>query len=168
MRKLHLIALVALAAACRQPEKAERPAGGPVAPTFGRVEALWEVRDKESGERLGFVERYRYDDGRMIYWVNSADRETKHGYITANNNAYRYVWIAGRRTEQVEFLGADTVVAGSRRVLGYARPVRLEETSLESLAKAMKPKAEEPLPKAPVAEGDEGGCGCGGAEDEEE
>ncbi|MHC4608532.1 MAG: hypothetical protein ACYTAF_16595, partial [Planctomycetota bacterium] len=69
MRKPLLIVALLLAA-CSRPTKAKQPESRP-APTVGRIETLWEVQDKATGARIGFVERYRYDNGQMIYWVKT-------------------------------------------------------------------------------------------------
>lgn len=150
MRNPLLFVTLLLVAACKQPTKAEQP-DSRTAPTVGRVESVWEVLDKDTRERVGFVERYRYDDGRMIYWVKSTSRRVKRGYITPNNNAYQYVWIAGQRTEKTRYLGADTIVANSRRILGHDRPVVLEKTSLDALLAELNPA---PAPQA-TADGGE-------------
>jgi len=152
MRNL-LLAVLALAACKSTDQEPRAKTPGPAAPRFGRITAIWEVVDKAERSRVGFVETWRYDDGRSIYWVRGPRREIKHGYILGNNAAYKYVWYAGQRTEEAEAIGADTISANARRILGYDRPVELQETSLEALLRELR------------GDGKKGGAGAPADED---
>jgi len=147
-----------LLAACSSSRKAETAVAAAPDVQVGRVERLWQVLDKETRERVGFVEKTVYDKGATLYIVRGPDRGRSLGYVLPNNVAYRYVYIGGKRTDEHENLGADTITAGTRRVLGYDQPVQLEESSLEALL-AERKKAQEasvtPAEQEPVAEGDD-------------
>jgi hypothetical protein len=132
MRSLAFLALLALVG-CKsgRTEQAQTPDAW--APKFGRTKALYEVRDEKSGARIGFVERTTYDDGKVIYWVTGLDRQVKLGYILANNNGYKYEWLAGRRSKEPVFIGADTYQANARRILDHGSPVTLREIAWEDL-----------------------------------
>lgn len=116
-------------------------------PQTGIVDAVHEVRDKASKERIGLVKKIRYGKSGTIYWVYDRDGE-RRGYVLSNNRAYVYDWHAGQRSQDARFLGADTITSGARRILGHERPVVLEETSLEALVAEMDEKP----PEAPPAE----------------
>jgi len=136
MTRTFAFLLVAAVAACKssgRPEKAE--AQGDFSPKFERAKALYEVRDETTGKRVGFVEKTTYDDGRVIYWVTGPDRNIKLGYMTSNNNGYKYDWVAGKRSEKPDFIGADTFQANARRILDYGSPVKLVEISWDDLLK---------------------------------
>jgi hypothetical protein len=152
MKSLILPVAVLLLAACSSSRKAETAA--PAAPDvqLGRVDRLWQVLDGDTRQRVGFVEKTVYDQGLMLYLVRGPDRGPSLGYIQPNNVAYRYVWIGGKRSQEHENLGADTITAGARRILGYDRPVTLDESSLDALL-AERRAASEPK-QEPVAEGD--------------
>lgn len=142
MTRTFALLLVAALAACGstgRKEKAESQKEW--SPKFERAKALYEVRDEKSGARVGFVEKTTYDDGRVFYWVTDADRTVKRGYMTPNNRGYRYDWVAGVRSENAEFIGADTFQANARKILGYGRPVTLNEIAWEDLLKEFEAPA---------------------------
>ena len=153
MKSLILPVALLLLAACSSSKKAETTVAAAPDVQVGRVDRLWQVLDGETRERIGFVEKTVYDKGLMLYLVRGPDRGTSLGYIQPNNVAYRYVWIGGKRSQEHENLGADTITAGARRILGYDRPVVMEESSLEALL-AESRAADEPK-QEPVAEGDD-------------
>jgi len=157
MMRLLLLAPAIVAAACASRGKAQTPTE-PWTPRFGRMTALYEVRDDDSRARVGFMERTVYDDGRVIYWVPGSDRTERLGFLMSTGRAYRYVWYGGQRASEPEDLGADVRETGARRILGNERPVYFQETSLEALRREMEPKPQAAPKKA--AEDDEG-CGCG-------
>lgn len=143
MKKLLLAAIVFVAGACttggtRHQQQTDEPPSS-ISPKFGRIVTLYEVLDQDTRERVGYVELTRYDSGQDIYWVRDKNRrDAKLGYILTNNMGYRYVSHAGRRSPNPEFIGADTISANARRILGYDHPVELQETSLEALARAIQ------------------------------
>lgn len=157
MMRLLLLAPALAAAACAGRGRVQA-VPDPWTPRFGRMTAIYEVRDEDTRRRVGFMERTAYDDGRVIYWVTGPDRSEKLGFILSTGRAYRYVWHAGKRAPEPEDLGADVREAGVRRILRLERPVYFQETSLEALRKELEP-APKPAPKK--AAGDEEGCGCG-------
>jgi hypothetical protein len=126
-----LFAALALVVACKSGKTGKPDAGI----SAGRTKALYEVRDEKSGTRVGFVEKTTYDDGRVIYWVTGPDRQMKHGYMLPNNNAYKYEWVAGQRSQKPSFIGADTYQANARKILEYGSPVTLKEIAWEDLLK---------------------------------
>jgi len=136
MRSLAFLAVLALIGACksgRAPKK-EEPAGE-ATPKFERTKVLYEVLDERSGQRVGFVEKTTYDDGRAVYWVTGTDREVRYGYMLPNNAGFKYEWVAGQRAKDATFIGADTYQANARRILGYDRAVKLREIAWEDLLK---------------------------------
>jgi len=154
MRNLVLLAAIVGLAACSRFRQAKEP--DPWRPRFGRTIAVYEVLDEDTRERVGFVDRAEYDDGRVLYWVQGPERDEKLGFIMATGRAYRYVWIAGKRSPEPEDLGADVRAVGARKILGHGRPVVLEATSLERL---LEEKRKQPAAE-PANEGD------GGADEE--
>ena len=142
MKILYLPAVLMLAGACGQPAKWKNVPAPPAQAESYLVESVYEVLDKESRQRLGLVAKHRYRDPRVIYWVTDTSGENR-GYVLANNQAYKYDWHAGQRATSARFVGADTITAGSRRVLGYGRPVTLEETSLQALLAELSQSAKD-------------------------
>jgi hypothetical protein len=143
MRNLLLAAIVIITGACTsgggtrtKSKVAETPSTA--GPRFGRIVAIYEALDQDTRERVGYVELTRYDNGQDIYWVRGKDRSEKLGYILTNNKGYRYVWHAGQRAQDPEFIGADTISANTRRILRHGRPVELQETSLRALARELQ------------------------------
>ncbi len=128
--------LVAALAACKssgEPQKAQ--ASRELAPKFEREKALYQVLDEKTGARIGFVEKTTYDDGKVVYWVTGPDRNVRYGYMTPNNNGYKYDWVAGVRSTEATPIGADTFQSNARRILGHKTPVTLREISLDALLK---------------------------------
>lgn len=155
MKSLLLTAALALVAACNRPAKTPDDARMSAQSTAetGLLDAVYEIRDKDSGKRVGLLKKRRYADSRIVYWVEDLEGE-RRGYILENNRAYAYDWHVGRRTEEARFIGADTISAGARRVLGYDQPVTLEATTLQALAAEYGPRTGE---TAPMGEGEGGG-----------
>lgn len=137
-RTFAILAIAALAACKSTGRQQEAQSGDALSPKLGRAKALYEVRDEKSGARIGFVEKTTYDDGRVIYWVTGPDRGVRLGYMLPNNNGYRYDWVGGQRSEEPQFLGADTFQANSRKILGYGSPVTLREIAWEELRKEVE------------------------------
>jgi hypothetical protein len=159
-----LLLLTLALAACANGEKAETTRE-PTAPVFGRMTEISEVLDSRTRQRVGFLERCSYEDGRVIYWVSGPARDERLGFILATGRAYRYVWYAGRRSPEPEDLGADVREVGARRILGHEHTVVFQPTSLEKLKGELTPPAPKKAPPkgapAEPAEGEESGCGCG-------
>ncbi|MHC4134008.1 MAG: hypothetical protein ACYTDU_12080 [Planctomycetota bacterium] len=155
MKSLFLLAALALAVGCSGSKKARM--SDPHQPEFQQIKSYYEILDDDTGQRVGFVEKTQYDSGRVLYWVTDPKRELKYGYFLPNGSAYRFEWVGGQRAEKPKSLGADVYSANARRILGYARPVRLEVISLEALVAEHQPK-----PKAEPSKAKEGG----GEEDE--
>ncbi len=159
MKALLLPALLVLVAACSQPRKpAPDKAAMPAGATAAEVEAVYEVRDKASQACVGLVRKRIHGDGQVVFWVNDNHGETR-GFILENNRAYKYEWTVGRRSRDPVFIGADTISAGARQVLGYEHPVTMEPTTLRALQAEHAPK-KAPAKAAPAEAPDEG-CGCG-------
>ena len=148
MKSLLLLATVALVVACGRPQKAKMTIGAkPV--EVPRVKTYHQILDDDTGKRVGFIEKVEYDTGRVVYWVLGPERHLKHGYFLPNGSAYRFDYVAGRRSETPENLGADVYSASARRVLGYGRPVRLEAITLNALlAEQMAQQSTDTKPKA--------------------
>jgi hypothetical protein len=155
MKSLFLLAALALAVGCAGSKKARTT--DPHQPEFQQIKSYFEVLDDDTGQRVGFVEKTHYDSGRVLYWVTDLKRELKYGYFLPNGSAYQFEWVGGQRAEKPKSLGADVYSASARRILGYARPVRLEAISLEALVAEHQPK-----PKAEASKAKEDG----GEEDE--
>jgi hypothetical protein len=134
MTRTFALLLVAALAACSSTGAPKAQSGKDWSPKFG-AKALYEMRDQATGTRVGFVEKATYDDGGVVYWVTDVERKVKYGYMTPNNRGYRYDWVAGVRSETPEFIGADTFQANARKILGYDRPVTLQEIAWEDLLK---------------------------------
>jgi len=155
MKSLFLLAALALAVGCSGSRKART--SDPHQPEFQQIKSYYEVLDDDTGQRVGFVEKTHYDSGRVLYWVSDPKRDLKYGYFLPNGSAYQFEWVGGQRAEKPKSLGADVYSASARRILGYARPVRLEAISLEALVAEHQPK---PKAEASTAKED------GGEEDE--
>ena len=155
MKSLFLLAALALAVGCAGSKKARTT--DPHQPEFQQIKSYFEVLDDDTGQRVGFVEKTHYDSGRVLFWVTDLKRELKYGYFLPNGSAYQFEWVGGKRAEKPKSLGADVYSASTRRILGYARPVRLEAISLEALVAEHQPK---PKAEASTAKED------GGEEDE--
>lgn len=150
MKSLFLLAALALAVGCSGSKTART--SDPHQPEFQQIKSYYEILDDDTGKRVGFVEKTQYDSGRVLYWVTDSKRELKYGYFLPNGSAYKFEWVGGQRAAKPRSLGADVYSSSARRVLGYARPVRLEAISLEALIAESKPK-----PKAESAKTEEGG-----------
>jgi len=128
-----LAILIATVAACKSSQNAQ--ASKDWAPKFEKDKALYQVLDEKTEARVGFVEKTTYEDGKVVYWVTGPDRNVKYGYMTPNNNGYRYEWVAGVRSKNATPIGADTFQSNARRILGYKSPVKLREISIDELLK---------------------------------
>jgi hypothetical protein len=136
MTRTFALLLVAALAACKSTSRTDKAQSGKDwAPKFEQETVLWEALDDSTGKRIGFVEKTTYNDGSVIYWVTGPDRNVKQGYMLPNNQGYRYVWVAGVRSKDAEFIGADTFQANARKILDYASPVRLQQIAWEELLK---------------------------------
>ena len=137
MTRTFAILLIAAVAACKSSGTSKKADTQPSewSPKFERAKALYEVRDEGTGARIGFVEKTTYEDGKIVYWVTGTDRRVKHGYMLPNNRGYKYDWLAGERSKEAEFIGADTFQANARRILEYKSPVVLHEIAWEALLK---------------------------------
>jgi len=154
----YLLALVAIAAACKSQNKAEKSdLPRTVAPKFEKMKTMYEVLDNKTGMRLGFLEKTFYDDGSIVYWVTGTDRETRLGYFLDNGRAYKYEWIVGKRTPDATFLGADSYFANARKILGHNLPVHVEEISVQELMREYESKGAPTPAAAKKAEDDESG-----------
>ncbi len=128
--------LIAALAACKSSGESQNAQGSKEwAPKFEREKVLYQVLDENTGKRVGFVEKTTYDSGKVVYWVTGPDRSVKYGYMTPNNNGYRYEWLAGVRSKDATPIGADTFQSNARRILGHKTPVKLREISLDDLLK---------------------------------
>ncbi|HEX5138711.1 MAG TPA: hypothetical protein VFY93_17195 [Planctomycetota bacterium] len=134
MTRTFALLMVAALAACGSTVRTDK-GDSQWAPKFERAKVLYEVNDEKTGARVGYVEKTTYEDGKVVYWVANADRNVKLGYMTSNNRGYRYEWVAGVRSEEPEFIGADTYQANARRILGYDHAVTLKEIPWEALLK---------------------------------
>lgn len=154
MKSLFLLAALALAVGCKGSKKARM--SDPHQPEFQQIKSYYQILDDDTGQRVGFVEKTQYDSGRVLYWVTDPKRELKYGYFLPNGSAFKFEWVGGQRAEKPKSLGADVYSASARRILGYARPVRLESITLEALiAEHQKPKAEPSKAKEGGGEEDE-------------
>jgi len=152
----YLLAIVAIAAACKGQPKAEKSdLPRTVAPKFETTKTLYEILDNKTGNRLGFVEKTFYDDGTVVYWVTSLDRETRLGYFLDNGRAYKYDWIVGQRTPDATFLGADSYFANARKILGHNLPVHVEEISVQELMREYESQGKPEAKPADAESGDE-------------
>ena len=155
MKSSILVVALLLAAGCKSSKKAETASTPAADVQLGRIEKIYQVLDKETRQRVGFLEKTRYDKGAVLYMVRGTDRGVSKGYVLPNNVAFRYVFIDGRRTQGHDNLGADTINANARKILGYDRPVELEQTSIEALAAELEArKAESATQPAPGIKGE--------------
>ena len=140
--------LIALVAACKGSAKEETVSQTPAvgAPKTGIVDAVHEVLDEASLERIGLVKKIRYGSSGAIWWVYDDDGG-RRGYILSNNRAYAYEWFGGQRSKDARFIGADTITSGARAILGHKSPVVLQETSLQALVKELEAPPEAPRPE---------------------
>jgi hypothetical protein len=149
MTRTFAILLVAAVAACKSSggsaKKAE--AAPEWSPKFERAKALYEILDEDSRARVGFIEKTTYEDGKVVYWVKGPDRKVTYGYMLANNSGYKYDWVAGERSKNAEFIGADRFEANARRILEYRKMVTLNEIAWTDLMKEYE------APPAPPADG---------------
>jgi hypothetical protein len=136
MKILLLPAVLVLLVGCSRPSP-QPDALGEWKPEIGLVESIYQVLDKKSRERVGFVDKTSYDSGRLIYWVYGPDRKEKLGYVLPNNSAYRFVWHAGYRDPEAQSIGADKMSFNVRRILDYDKVVDLEPIDQEELADEM-------------------------------
>jgi hypothetical protein len=143
MTRTFAILMVAALAACKSSGGSAKQAepAPEWSPKFERAKALYEVLDEDTEKRVGFVERTTYEDGKVVYWVKGPDRKVTHGYMLPNNSGYKYSWVAGERSKNADFIGADTFQANARRILDYRSVVKLREIAWEDLMKEYEPKA---------------------------
>ncbi len=125
MMRTLLTAAVLVAAACasKKSEKANIPFSS-TEPELGRIAKLYDVLDEKSRTRLGYMEKVKYDSGRVLNWVYGPRREEKLGYIQDNGRAFRIEFKVEGGTEHVD-LGADSHSVGARRILDASAPVVL-------------------------------------------
>jgi len=136
MTRTFALLLVAALAACKSTGRTDKARSDKEwSPKFEQERQLWEVLDQTTEARIGFVEKTTYDDGSVIYWVMGPERKVKHGYMLPNNQGFKYEWVAGVRSKDAEFVGADTYQANARKILGYGSPVTLHEIAWEDLLK---------------------------------
>jgi len=148
MKNLLLPALLILAAACSKKPQQVKELPSATTPRLGLVETVYQVLDQKTRERLGYVDRTKYDTGHVIYWVLGSDRGEKLGYVLPNNRAYKYVWEVGVRRPEPEFLGADVMSYQVRRILGYDKTVVLEEIEMEAIAEHLAPDRYKTAPES--------------------
>ena len=96
--------------------------------------AVYEIREKDGGQQVGTVYKRNHRNGRLIYWVHDA-KGTRRGYITMDNRAFAYEYLAGERSDRAYPVGEDTITANARMVIGYGRAVVLEEIDLDTWAR---------------------------------
>lgn len=157
-----LLVLVVLPVGCRSKDKKKAQLPDGRTPEIGVIETLYQVLDEKSRDRVGFVQKMKYDSGRILYWIYGPTYRGKQGYMLTNNIAFKYAWVNGKRVEQK--LSADTINAQVRRVLGYGYQVVLEEIDQREVAKQqLGDRYKKDSAKKPDGEGCGAGdaCGCG-------
>ncbi|MGH7163402.1 MAG: hypothetical protein ACREID_07945 [Planctomycetota bacterium] len=147
-------------AACTSPRDADTSRRAPGRAEVGRQEAIHVVVDQKSRERVGFIETWKYDSGRILHWVYGLDRAERLGYLLENGRAYRFRWEVGATERKAEDLGVDTFAFGVRRILQHGAPVDCVETSEKSLGEELL-ESQKPKPAAapPAKEAAGGGGG---------
>ena len=132
MRSLVFPLVLLLVAACGSSSKkgdGASPGGG----TDSILLAVFEIREQDGGKLVGTIYKRDHRNGRVVYWVDDS-KDTRRGYITADNRAYAYTFTMGRRSDKAEFIGDDTRTANARRVIGHDRAVTLVELTPQAWA----------------------------------
>ena len=125
MKRTLLTAVVLVAAACASKKtKTKTMLGSSTEPELGRIAQLYDVLDEKSRKRLGYMEKVRYNSGRVLYWVYGPRRAEKLGYIQEGGRAFRIELKIEGGTDHVD-LGADSHSVGARRILEAGAPVVL-------------------------------------------
>ena len=97
------------------------------------LQAIYEIRELDGDRKVGMVYKRDHGGGRSIFWIYDA-KGHRRGFVTLENRAYAYRISLGRRSEEAYFIGADTITASSRKVLGHDRAVQLVPISIEKWA----------------------------------
>jgi len=137
MRRLVFPLALLLIAACGSSSKHSdaKTGGSPTAAADGSLlVAVYEMHEQDGGALVGTVYKRDHGDGRMLFWVHDL-RGTRRGYVTMNNRAYAYEYALGKRSDNAYFIGADTISASSRKVIGHNRAIRLEQIDLDTWAR---------------------------------
>jgi hypothetical protein len=119
-----LLTAAVLVAACASKTKNKKMPATTAEPELGRIAQLYDVLDEKDRTLLGYIEKVKYDSGRVLYWIYGPRRQEKLGYIQDNGRAFRIELKVEGGTDHVD-LGADSHAVGARRVLEASAPVVL-------------------------------------------
>jgi hypothetical protein len=130
--------------ACGGPTKGTTEPQTDMASRSGEVESgaaplqsIHEIRETDSGLKVGMVYQRDHGKGRSIYWVY--DREgNRRGFITADNRAFAYEYVLGKRTDKTVSLGSDTISTSARKIIGSDRAIKLVEIDIGTWANSGK------------------------------
>jgi hypothetical protein len=95
------------------------------------IQSILEIRDSDTKVKVGMIYTRDHGDSKLISWVHNA-KGTRCGYVTADNRAFMYRTVMGKREDKAVSIGADTLSANARRIIGYARPVDLEKIDFDT------------------------------------
>lgn len=95
------------------------------------IETIYEIRDSDTKDKVGMIFVRDHGDGKLISWVHNL-KGTRCGYVTADNSAFMYRKVMGKREDKPESIGADTLSANARRIISYGRPVDLNEIDFDT------------------------------------
>ena len=127
------LALLLIAACGSSSKKSDaKSAGAATAPgDDSLLMAGYEIREKDGGAQVGTVYKRDHGHGRVLYWVNDS-KGKRRGYVTTNNRAFAYEYAMGERSKKAYFIGADTITASARKVIGHSKPVLLKQIDLDT------------------------------------
>lgn len=130
---LSCFALTACGSSKNETQSEDKTAIGP-----NPIQSILEIRDSDTNEKVGMIFTRNHGinvgDQKLISWVHNANG-TRCGYITPDNSAFMYRKVMGRREDKAESIGADTMSANARRIIGYGRPVDLHKIDFDTWAR---------------------------------
>jgi len=123
---LSCFALAACGSSKNETQREVKTATGP-----NPIETIYEIRDSDTNEKVGMIFTRDHGNKKLISWVHNA-KGTRCGYITPDNRAFMYRKVMGKREDKAESIGADTMSANARRIIGYGRPVDLQKIDFDT------------------------------------
>ena len=136
---LTVFSLIACGGGSRQKDDSDMSGASANNGDMEAIRTVIEIRDDETRAQVGTIFQRDHGNGRLVYWVHDMSG-TRQGYITDSNDAFKYHYVMGKRDGPATALGADTMAANARRIIGYGRPVKLEEIGFEAWVEKTRKK----------------------------
>ncbi|MHC4847500.1 MAG: hypothetical protein ACYTEG_03500 [Planctomycetota bacterium] len=132
---LACLLVVACGGTKKNTKQADMPASAEAASAAAPLQAIYEIREQDGDRKVGMVYKRDHGEGRSIFWVYDS-KGTRRGFVTPENRAFAYEYVLDKRSDKAIFIGADTISASSRKVLGHDRAVKLVEIDIATWAES--------------------------------